>query len=623
VATRPQAASRGVRIAALLAAVVLVTALAGCDTSAPSGSASVAPASSEDATTETAPPSAPTLDIGNSTYRPAPGRDGGHLTIGAVDAANIFQPYFVADASDRAVAAAAWTGLVTLGPDGRYLPALAAAVPSTADGSLAIPGVGGDAMTVRWRLRDGLAWSDGEPLTCDDVRWTWQWAKDPDNIGIDATGLEDLKDVECRSATDMVWHFGKVYGPYLDLLPTPLPRHALEAIPMADLASGKGFTSGEVAKLPVNGPFRFVSAVPGANLEMARNDKYAGPISGKRAHLEKLTWRWYPSADALVNAVKARQVDVAIGLSGTDIDPAPFGERALSADSLSAETLILNWAGGTPAGGAQAAPERGCSRSVLVGGRGSGCPVADRAIRAAIAAAIDRDALVRGPLAGRATPITSDVPSPLWFASSAGVPGADIPGAKRILDAAGWKPGPGGTRVKDGLTAHIEICTLDAPWRVALAGLVAQQLGAVGIAAEVSRVSSDDLAAETEGTPGPCSLPEANFDVALVPVVSSTEPLGSYFAWHSSQIPPNGTNVGAVADPDLDAALDAVRAAADPGVLATAMGAVERAASASVPDVPLLRPSSIVLVGANARNVVPSPVQSVATWNAGDWFLAK
>jgi peptide/nickel transport system substrate-binding protein len=623
VTTRRRAAPRRIRSAPLLAALALLSGLAGCDSSAPSGS--VAPGSGEPiASTPSPSRAAPALDIADSTYRPAAGRNGGHLTIGAVDAANIFQPYFVEDASDRAVAAAAWSGLVTLGPDGHYLPVLAAAVPTSADGSLAVPGVGGDAMTVRWRLRDGLTWSDGEPLTCDDVRWTWQWAKDPDNIGIDATGLEDLADVECRSATDMIWHFSKVYGPFLDLLPTPLPRHALEAIPMADLASGKGFTSGEVAKLPVNGPFRFVSAVPGGNLEMARNDRYGGLASGKPAHLETLTWRWYGSPAALVSAIKARQVDVAIGLSGTDVDPSPFGPRALSADSLTAETLVLNWAGGKASGGVPVAPDRGCSQSVLVGGRGKGCPIADPAIRAAIDAAVDRDALARGPLAGRATPITSDVPAALWYASSGGgTPTGDPAEARRILDGAGWTPGPGGTRVKDGLAARIEICALDTPWRVAVAGLVAEQLAAVGIAAEVSRVSSADLAADSEGTPGPCSLPRANFDVALVPVVSATEPLGSYFAWHSSQIPPNGTNVGAVADPDLDAALEAVREAAEPGALATAMDAVERAARVSVPDVPLVRPSAITIVSATARNVVPSPVQSVATWNVGDWFLAK
>jgi peptide/nickel transport system substrate-binding protein len=260
---------------------------------------------------------------------------------------------------------------------------------------------------------------------------------------------------------------------------------------------------------------------------------------------------------------------------------------------------------------------------VVVEGRGRGCPVADPAIRQAIAATIDREAIARGPLAGRATPASSDIPDALWYASSGGRPSADPGAGRTLLEAAGWTPGAGGTRVKNGLTARIELCVLDAPWRVAAAKLVAEQLAAVGIDAEISPVSSDDLAAETDGTPGPCSLPGGNFDVALIPVDSPTEPLGMYFAWHSSQIPPNGTNVGAVADPALDTALDAVRAAGDPAVLRAEMGDVQRAATESVPDVPLVRQTSIVLVSAKTGNVAPSPLQSVATWNVGDWFLAK
>lgn len=603
-----------------LAAFLLV---AGCGSSAPSGSA---PTLATDDPASEAPVATPVpaLDLGGSSYRPADGRNGGRIVVGAVDAANIFQPYFVEDPSDRAVAAAAWAPLVTLGPDGRYLPVLAASVPTTADGSVAVPGTGGDAMTVRWRLRDGLAWSDGEPLTCDDVRWTWQWAVDPDNIGVDVTGFEDLADVECRSATDMVWHFSRVYGPFLDLFPTPLPRHALEPIPMSDQATGKGFTFAELAKLPVSGPFRFSSAVPGADLGMARNDHYVSPTSGKPAHLATLTWRWYGSEAALVSAMRSHAVDVAIGLSGTDVDPAPFGDRARTTASLTAETLVLNWAGGTTTDGPPPpGADRGCSRSVLVEGRGRGCPVADPAIRQAIAATIDREAIARGPLAGRATAAASDLPAELWYASSGGRPSANPAAARKLLDAAGWMPGPAGTRAKNGLTARIELCVLDAPWRVTVAKAVAEQLAAVGIDAQISPVSSGDLAAEADGTAGSCSLAGGNFDTALVPVDSPTDPLGTYFAWHSSQIPPNGTNVGAVADPALDSALDLVRAAGDPAVVRAEMGEVERAASQSVPDVPLVRRTSIVLVSATMRNVDPSPLQSVATWNVADWFLAK
>ncbi len=50
-------------------------------------------------------------------------------------------------------------------------------------------GQNGDAMTVTWKLRDGLKWSDGEPLTCDDFKYAWEWVMDKDNTGVVHDGL--------------------------------------------------------------------------------------------------------------------------------------------------------------------------------------------------------------------------------------------------------------------------------------------------------------------------------------------------------------------------------------------------------------------------------------------------
>src|SRR5512141_315390 len=155
-----------------LALLAVALVVAGCDASTPppSGSATVEGTSSPVAPSSGSPgpgpgslaPSSPATDLAGSTYRPEPVKAGGAAVIGAVEEANVFHPFFVEDPSDRAVAAAAWSGLVTLGPDGRYLPALAASVPTTTNGGVAVPGAGGDAMTVTWRLRDGLQWSDGQ-----------------------------------------------------------------------------------------------------------------------------------------------------------------------------------------------------------------------------------------------------------------------------------------------------------------------------------------------------------------------------------------------------------------------------------------------------------------------------
>jgi peptide/nickel transport system substrate-binding protein len=627
----------GRRIPSSPASVLIALALVagGCDASTPtpSGSATApgtsGPVGPSSGSVGPGPgslePASPALDPAGSTYRPEPVTKGGAAVIGAVEEANVFQPFFVEDPSDRAVAAAAWSSLVTLGPDGRYLPGLAASVPTTTNGAVAVPGVGGDAMTVTWQLRDGLAWSDGEPLTCDDVRYTWQWVLDPGNIGVDPSGFEDLADVECRSATDMVWHFSKVYEGYLTFLPTPLPKHYLESIPMADQTDGSGFRSADLAKLPVNGPFRFVSATPGGDLKMAVNPHALDAITGGPAPLASLTWHWYADAASLVGAFKSGSLDAAIGLDPLDV-PTAGGLRGavVTAPALSVETLLPNWATGEPPGpGSNQETTRGCSRSVLVAGRGAGCPMADPAIRQAIATVLDREAIADGPYAGTALPAGTVVPDGIWFGGDGPTPTPNVAHARDLLDAAGWTAGADGIRTRDGLSARIEVCTLNDPARVAAANLIAQQLAPVGIRAEISPVDAETLQADVAGSAGPCSLAAANFDAALLPVPSPVDPLGYYFMDHSSQITPNGANVGSVADPAIDAALQQLTETADPAATRAAILAFEGAAARSVAALPIVRRGSGVLAKPSLGNVLPSPFQPVATWNIGDWFRRR
>ena len=47
-------------------------------------------------------------------------------------------------------------------------------------------------MTVTWTLRPDLKWSDGEPLTCDDFKYAWEWVLDEENVGVVTTGYTDI-----------------------------------------------------------------------------------------------------------------------------------------------------------------------------------------------------------------------------------------------------------------------------------------------------------------------------------------------------------------------------------------------------------------------------------------------
>ncbi len=148
------------------------------------------------------------------------------MIIGDWQEATQFNPYYYGQVTEANVAALAWHSLVTINNDFKYVPQLAAdPFPTIANGGVTV-GQNGDAMTVTWKLRDGLKWSDGEPLTCDDFKYAWEWVMDPTNVGVVLAGWEDITAIDCPSDTDMVLHFKKVFEGYMNL-GTPLPRHYL------------------------------------------------------------------------------------------------------------------------------------------------------------------------------------------------------------------------------------------------------------------------------------------------------------------------------------------------------------------------------------------------------------
>src|SRR5262245_22052152 len=287
------------RLVGLLAGAVVV--FAACGTAASPSPAASTPAASAPAESEA--PSAPassaagTIDLTNTTYKPAEGTDGGSIIVGDWQEANQFNPYYLSQVTEANVASAAWATLVVFTNDYRYAPDLATSVPTVDNGGVAAPGEGGDAMTVTWTLRDGLKWSDGEPLTCDDFKYAWEWVLDPDNVGVGTkSSYEAISAVDCPSDTEMIWHFPEIFEGYITLAVAPLPRHFLSEIPVADVVQGAGFRPDEIADMPVSGAFKFESVTPQQELRLVKNPNYTSFKTGQPAHLDNLIWKWYGDA---------------------------------------------------------------------------------------------------------------------------------------------------------------------------------------------------------------------------------------------------------------------------------------------------------------------------------------
>ena len=373
------------RLAATLGVAAIVVAACGTGTAsnAPEGSAT---GSAAPPATQAPPPSVATSgeDLFNTSYKPDDGADGGSLIIGDWQEANQFNPFYLSQQTEANVAAATWATLVVFTQDFKYAPDLAAEVPTVDNGGVKAPGDGGDAMTVTWTLRDGLKWSDGQPLTCDDFKYSWQWVMDPGNVGVTLAGFNDITAIDCPSDTKMVWHFKNIYEGYITVMTAPLPRHYLEKIPIKDQVNGAGFRPDEVPNMPTSGAFKYESVTPQQELRLAKNPNYTSFSTGKPTHLDTLIFKWYGDADLMIAGYKAGEVDVATDLQDSDMPKVQdLGDQVSAVPALTYEFLRPNWSDVGAVNDKNGTG--GCSHNAAVQDRGTGCPMADPAMRQAVA----------------------------------------------------------------------------------------------------------------------------------------------------------------------------------------------------------------------------------------------
>jgi len=600
---------------------------AGTPSQAPAASSPTAapPASGASATPGQ---SAGPIDLTDTKYKtgsdtgPKDGPDGGTLIIGDWQEANQFNPYYVGQQTEANVASAAWATLVVFTNDYRYAPDLATSVPTLDNGGVKVPGDGGDKMTVTWTLRPNLKWSDGEPLTCDDFKYAWEWVRDPGNVGVVTAGFTDIDKFDCPSDTSMVWHFKNIYEGYITLMTAPLPRHFLSKIPIKDQVNGKGFAANEVTKMPVSGAFKFESVTPQQELRLAKNPNYTSFSTGKAAHLDNIIFKWYGDADLMIAGYKAGEVDIATDLQDSDLPKVQdLGSQVSSIPALLYEFLRPNWS----AGPFDATKKiGGCSRNPSVADRGTGCPMADPAMREAVSFAVDKNEINTRLLGGTVQIANTNISPDAWFFAEEAPATFDPEKAKSILDAAGWAVGADGVREKGGLKAKIEMCTTTRQVRQDTLALVANYLKDVGIQTVVNAVDSTNIFADynTATADTPCALSTSNFDLAEHAFTSSIDPLGNYFSYHSSQFEPDGVNDAEVVDTGIDSSLDAVKNSVDFKVIKDAMSEFQKIYVEKTVEIPLYYRKQVDLFSAKAGNGIGNPTQAGPTWNAVDWFVA-
>ena len=328
-----------------------------------------------------------------------------------------------------------------------------------------------DGLTWTYKMRTGMKWSDGEPMTADDVKYTIDRANEEQwNSHVSVTAKLTAKIVD-SSTLEITTSTPDPRLPSLGVY--IVPKHIYEKISKDDLPN---YTAEDKIG---GGPFKLGEVKKGEFARLERNPNWWG----KKPAMDEVILRHYADANAQFQALKSGEIDA--------VDGVPVNEFAAikSSDNITA----IN---GNQGGFSEMSMNSGCSSSP-----GDGNPALhDKLVRQAINYAIDRDLLVAKTLKSYGTPGTAIVPSadPSWDLKVAAdkLYKYNPDKAKSLLDQAGWKDTNGdGVRDKDGKDLRLRFFDRSIGGGSDNTEFLTGWLKDVGIATDVKTMDDDTLTA--------------------------------------------------------------------------------------------------------------------------------
>jgi peptide/nickel transport system substrate-binding protein len=335
-----------------------------------------------------------------------------------------------------------------------------------------------DGKTWTYTLRPDLVWSDGTPLTANDVAYTFnrilEGRYEQRNYGNYVRNITSVEATDDRTVVMTV----RAPSPIMERLAVYiLPEHVWSGVDAKAVKSFANEPEGE--PLVGSGPFLVAERRTGQFIRLIANDSYyAG-----RPKVDELVFRIYNNPDALGQALIKGEVDFATGLTA-DVFSTLEGQEGITTyagDYSGFNELAFNMGAATADG-----------KPI-----GDGNPhLQDQQVRLAISHAIDRQQMVDKILNGYGTPGSTIIP-PLYTTLhiDPGTQTYDPALANQILDDAGYAMGPDGVRVgPDGVPMKYRLFVrTDSDSSVKSGEYFKSYLAAIGIEAEVKPVDENAL----------------------------------------------------------------------------------------------------------------------------------
>jgi peptide/nickel transport system substrate-binding protein len=381
----------------------------------------------------------------------------------------------------------------------------------------------GDSAVV-FTLRQDVRWHDGQPVTAEDVKFTFDRAKDPDVASplLGSVFLKDVASAEVTGPNSIRFAFTRPHAQALeDFWWAPVPRHVLEGVPVAELRTSP-FNRSPVG----SGPFRLEEWRAGERIVLARNPDFPAALGGPAA-AERVVLRIIPEATTAYT-------ELATG--GVHVNVEVLPEQASEVEA-NPSLRLLAYPGKTV---------------YYLGWNNARAPFDDVEVRRALGAAVDRQGIISGLLHGRARPASSTTPPGHPLApDDLPPPTQDVAGAQARLERAGWIDSNGdGIREKNGQPLRFALLTATDPVRRSVAVALQSQLRQVGADVEIRALEFQTMLEQHRNR---------DFDAVLtVWTLDNFQMAGAPNAlMHSRQADvPRSPNRSSVRDPVLDSLIE-------------------------------------------------------------------
>jgi peptide/nickel transport system substrate-binding protein len=482
-----------------------------------------------------------------------------------------FNPLAPGQGAEQLTMSLVYDGLFTLGPDFELVPRLAESWD-----------ISDDATTYTFHLRDGLQWSDGEPITADDVLFTYNLYANPEVAsagGSTFSGVVGYEDVQAGGADELEGIVATDEQTVTITLATPnpaflapfrsgysiLPEHVLGDVEASAIMEHEFF------KLPTvsSGPYVMKEFNVDENVVLEANPNYWSEVGIDTLYLQMLTSDVATAqlATGENDLVQISPLDLATveGLDGVSVSSAP------SAGFL---RLLVNF---------QKFP--------------------DERVRQALLYAIDRQGIIDGVLDGHGTTINSTIMTPWALPDDLEAYEYDPEKAKSLLEDAGFD-----------FSEELELSWIPGTAdRDAAVEVVLENLKAIGINAVANQIESANQLPLIEN---------AEYDLMVSGGgVYTPDPTISATALLCSTIFPAGGNTSLFCDEELDALLELGASTADEDERAAIYQDAARLDNELVPYLWLYVPDTLWATSDRIQGFVPHGDFAAGFWNAAEWTV--